>query len=392
MAGKNRLKVGISAAVSTPRLFLSPPHLSDREAEEVAAAFASNYIAPIGPALAAFEADFKAYTGFPHAVALTSGTAAMHLALRHLNVGPGDEVWAASLTFIGSVGPAVQERATPVFFDCDEETWTFDTDLLADRLAVAARTGRLPKAVIPTDLYGQSCDLDVIVAICAEHDVPVICDSAEAMGASYKGRHAGRGAWASVFSFNGNKIMTTSNGGMLASDDGILIEHARKLSQQAREAAPHYEHTEVGYNYRLSNILAAIGVGQLATLDDHMARRRAIFARYADRLGSLPGVTFMPEAPYGRHNRWLTVCLIDPAAFGGGREDIRFALEARDIESRPVWKPMHMQPVFKDAPRVGGSVCERLFDRGLCLPSGSSMSDADVDRVCEIFTGVGPVS
>jgi len=390
--GQRGVSFGISSVMAVSRLFLSPPHLSGREVEEVAAAFASNYIAPIGPALAAFEADFKTYTGFPHAVALTSGTAAMHLALRHLNVGPGDEVWAASLTFIGSVGPAVQERATPVFFDCDPETWTLDTDLLSDRLAAAARTGRLPKAVIPTDLYGQSCDLDAIVALCAEQGVPVICDSAEAMGATYKGRHAGRGARASVFSFNGNKIMTTSNGGMLASDDGVLIEHARKLSQQAREAAPHYEHTEVGYNYRLSNILAAIGIGQLATLDDHMARRRAIFARYAERMDSLPGVTFMPEAPYGRHNRWLTVCLIDAAAFGAGREDVRLALEARDIESRPVWKPMHMQPVFRGAPRVGGGVCERLFDRGLCLPSGSSMTDADVDRVCEIFTSAGQVS
>ena len=374
--------------MTEPRLFLSPPHLSGREIDEVTRAFASNYIAPIGPALAAFEADFKAYAGFPHAVALTSGTAAMHLALRHLGVGPGDEVWAASLTFIGSVGPAVQERATPVFFDCDAATWTLDPAMLADALAKAARAGRLPKAVLPTDLYGQSCDLDAIVAMCAEHGVPVICDSAEAMGATYKGRHAGRGAWASVFSFNGNKIMTTSNGGMLASDDEALIEHARKLSQQAREAAPHYEHTEVGYNYRLSNILAAIGVGQLATLDDHMARRRAIFARYADKLGALPGVTFMPEAAYGRHNRWLTVCLIDPAAFGAGREDVRLTLETRDIESRPVWKPMHLQPVFKDAPRVGGAVCERLFDIGLCLPSGSAMTDADVDRVCEIFAAM----
>ena len=373
------------------RLFLSPPHLSGREADEVAAAFASNYIAPIGPALAAFEADFKAYTGFPHAVALTSGTAAMHLALRHLGVGPGDEVWAASLTFIGSVGPAVQERATPVFFDCDAATWTLDPNLLADALAKGSRAGRLPKAVIPTDLYGQSCDLDAIVGMCAEHGVPVICDSAESMGATYKGRHAGRGAWASVFSFNGNKIMTTSNGGMLASDDEDLVEHARKLSQQAREAVPHYEHIEVGYNYRLSNILAAIGVGQLAVLDRRVDRRRAIFDRYQAALGGLPGVSLMPEASYGRSNRWLTVLLVDPAAFGADREALRLALEAQNIESRPVWKPMHMQPVFHDAERVGGAVCERLFETGLCLPSGSSMTDADVDRVCEIFAGVGHV-
>ena len=375
--------------MSEARLFLSPPHLSGREIEEVTKAFASNYIAPIGPALARFEEDFKAYSGFPYAVALTSGTAATHLALRHLEVGPGDEVWAASLTFIGSVGPAVQERATPVFFDSDAETWTLDSNLLAERLEHGARLGRLPKAVIPTDLYGQSCDLDVIVAMCAEHGVPVICDSAEAMGAKYKGRHAGRGAWASIFSFNGNKIMTTSNGGMLASDSPELIDHARKLSQQARDPAAHYEHTETGYNYRLSNILAAIGVGQLAVLDERVDRRRAIFARYKDRLGGLPGVSFMPEAAYGRHNRWLTVLLVEPEAFGATREDIRLALEERDIESRPVWKPMHMQPVFRDSPMVGGGVCERLFEIGICLPSGSAMTDAEVDRVSDLFQAVG---
>jgi len=371
--------------MTRPQLFLSPPHMSGREFEEVGRAFASNYVAPAGPALEAFEAAFKAHTGFAHAVALTSGTAATHLALRHLGVGPGDEVWAASLTFIGSISPAVHERATPVLFDCDEATWTLDPDLLAERLAAAARLGKLPKAVVPTDLYGQSCDIDRLVALCDEYEVPVICDSAEAMGALYKGRHAGRGAWCAVFSFNGNKIITTSNGGMLASDDEQLIAHARKLSQQAREPAPHYEHAEIGYNYRLSNVLAAIGLGQLSVLEARVARRREIFARYRQRLGALAGVSFMPEAAYGRHNRWLTVLLIDPAAFGATAEDLRLALEARDIESRPVWKPMHLQPVFKDAVRVGGAVSERLFDIGLCLPSGSAMSDDDVDRVCEIL-------
>jgi dTDP-4-amino-4,6-dideoxygalactose transaminase len=359
--------------------------MSGREAEEVARAFASNYVAPMGPALAGFEQAFKTYTGFSHAVALTSGTAATHLALRHLQVGPGDEVWAASLTFIGSIGPAMHERATPVFFDSDQETWTLDPDLLADRLASAARRGALPKAVIPTDLYGQSCDLDRIVALCTDYEVPVICDSAEAMGTLYRGRHAGRGSWGAVFSFNGNKIITTSNGGMLASEDEGLIEHARKLSQQAREPAAHYEHVEIGYNYRLSNILAGIGIGQLSVLDSRVARRRAIFSRFKEQLGSLPGVTFMPEARYGRHNRWLTVLLIEPAQFGATREDVRLALEAENIESRPVWKPMHLQPVFREAPVVGGTISERLFQTGLCLPSGSAMSDEDVDRVCEVF-------
>jgi dTDP-4-amino-4,6-dideoxygalactose transaminase len=372
----------------SPRLFLSPPHMSGREVDEVALAFASNYVAPGGPALAAFEQAFKALTGFPHAVALTSGTAATHLALRHLDVGPGDEVWAASLTFIGSVGPAVHERATLVFFDSDETTWCLDPGLLDETLRSAARRNRLPKALIPTDIYGQSCDLDAIVSACAAYDVPVLCDSAEAMGAGYKGRHAGRGAWGAIYSFNGNKIITTSNGGMLASEDEALIEHARKLSQQAREAVPHYEHEEVGYNYRLSNILAAIGIGQLGALESRVARRRAIFARYRAQLSSLPGVSFMPEADYGRHNRWLTVMLVDPKGFGASPETLRLALEAHDIESRPVWKPMHLQPVFKDARYVGGGVAERLFAQGLCLPSGTAMSDDDVDRVCAVIAGV----
>jgi dTDP-4-amino-4,6-dideoxygalactose transaminase len=374
--------------MNEPRLFLSPPHRSGREPAEVAEAFASNYVAPAGPSLAAFEEAFKDYTGFPHAVALTSGTAATHLALRHLGVGPGDEIWAASLTFVGSIGPAVHERATPVFIDCDQATWTLDPNLLAEALESAARRGRLPRAVIPTDLYGQSCDLDRIVALCAQYEVPVICDSAEAMGAHYKGRHAGRGAWCAIFSFNGNKIITTSSGGMLASEDAGLIEHARKLSQQAREPAPHYEHVEIGYNYRLSNILAGIGIGQLSVLESRVSRRRAIFRRYSEQIASLPGVTFMPEAAYGRHNRWLTVLLIEPEMFGATRELVRLALEARNIESRPVWKPMHMQPVFKDAVCVGGAVSERLFDLGLCLPSGSAMSDDDVDRVCEVLATV----
>ena len=276
--------------MSDDRLFLSPPHLSGREAEEVAEAFASNYIAPIGPALAAFEADFKAYTGFPHAVALTSGTAATHLALRHLDVGPGDEVWAASLTFIGSVGPAVQERATPVFFDCDAATWTLDPDLLAEELADAARVGPAAEGGDPHRSLWPVLRPRSHRRHLREHGVPVICDFAEAMGARYKGRHAGRGAWAAVFSFNGNKIMTTSNGGMLASDDEALIEHARKLSQQAREPAAHYEHTEVGYNYRLSNISG--GDRRRASsrcCDDRVERRRAIFDRYADQLGAAAG-------------------------------------------------------------------------------------------------------
>ncbi len=368
----------------TPRLFLSPPHMSGEEQRLVAEAFASNYVAPAGDMLNAFEAAFAAYTGIPHCVALSSGTAATHLAVKLLGIERGDEVWAATLTFIASIGPAVHEGAVPVFLDCDAETWTLDPLLLEEALAKAARVGRLPKAVIPTDLYGQSCDLDRIVALCDVHGVPVIADSAEAMGTRNRLRHAGDGARVAIYSFNGNKIITTSNGGMFASHDRALVDRARYLATQAREGVSHYEHRAVGFNYRLSNICAAIGVGQMGVLEARVARRRAIFARYQHNLSPLAGVSFMPEAGYGRSSRWLTVLLIDPAAAGTSAESVRLMLERANIESRPVWKPMHMQPVFAGARVIGGAVAERRFARGLCLPSGSAMSDADVDRVSEI--------
>ena len=363
------------------RLFLSPPHMSGRELALIEEAFASNYVAPLGPMVDAFEREFAAYTGIPHALALASGTAALHLALRGVGVGPGDGVIAATLTFIGNVAPVAYLGAEPVFLDVDPATWTLDVALLAGELERAAARGRLPKAVVPTDLYGQSSDLDAILEVCTPHGVPVIADTAEAMGARYKGRMAGVGAAAAAFSFNGNKIITTSGGGMLASHDPDLIAEARFLSQQARDPAPHYQHSTVGYNYRLSNILAAIGRAQLAVVEERVRQRRAIFAAYRERLGHLPGLTFMPEAAYGRSNRWLSVILIDPEAFGRDRERVRLALEAENIEARPVWKPMHLQPVFRNARRVGGAVSERLFERGLCLPSGTQMDEEDLARV-----------
>ncbi len=371
--------------MKNPRLFLSPPHMGGREQELVRQAFESNYIAPLGPMVDAFEKEFAEVVGIPHCLALSSGTSATHLALRHLGVGPGDEVMASTLTFIGSVTPVTFEGATPVFIDCDEGSWNMDPALLERAVEDAASRGRTPKAVIPTDLYGQPCDLSRIQAVCARRGIPVICDSAEAVGARRDGRHAGADAWAAVFSFNGNKIITTSGGGMLASGDRALIDHARKLSQQARDPAPWYEHTEIGFNYRMSNILAAIGRGQLEVLAERVRRRREIFEGYRRRLGDLAGISFMPEPAGCRSNRWLTVILIDPAPFGADTHAVREALEAENIEARPLWKPMHLQPVFQDRTfwRDREAVSERLFAQGLCLPSGTAMTEADLDRVCD---------
>ncbi len=413
------------------RLFLSPPHMGGEELIFIKEAFESNYIAPLGPMVNAFEKEFSEFVGIKHCAAVSSGTAAMHLGLRHLGVGPGDEVLASTLTFIGSVTPVVFEGATPVFIDCDRESWNMNVGLLEAELERCAANGKLPKAVIPTDLYGQCCELGRIVEICDRYGVPVVCDSAESLGGRYlaqrrkdaknrrrktedgeqrtedRGRrsgevwgHAGAGARAAVFSFNGNKIMTTSGGGMLASDDEDLILHAKKLAQQAREDFPHYEHVEIGFNYRMSNVLAAIGRGQLRVIEERVRRKREIFDYYKAALGDLPGIEFMSEPEWSRANRWLTVVLITPEAFGVDREQVRLALEGENIEARPVWKPMHMQPVFDCGGQrsevrgqqgkqryhsrvVGGQVAEDLFDRGLCLTSGTSMGNEDLDKVIE---------
>jgi dTDP-4-amino-4,6-dideoxygalactose transaminase len=403
------------------RLFISPPHIGGEELDLIREAFASNYIAPIGPLVHAFEKEFATYVGIPHCLAVASGTAAMHLALRELGVGPGNEVLASTLTFIGSVSPATYLGATIAFIDSDAKSWNMDAGLLEEELAACANRGKLPKVVIPTDLYGQCADLPAIQAICVPYEIPVISDAAEAMGSRYycksestplstlhppssapcpsrlplassqfahRGsltRHAGYGAKAAIFSFNGNKIMTTSGGGMLASTDQALIEHARKLSQQGRDSAPHYEHTEIGYNYRLSNVLAAIGLGQLRVLDQRVERKRQIFDTYQQLLGGMPGLSVMPESPPARGNRWLTVIQIESNVFGATPEQVRLALEAENIESRPVWKPMHLQPVFRGCRVRGGEVSERLFRAGLCLPSGTAMTDADIERVVHII-------
>lgn len=362
--------------------------MGGHELRLVQEAFASNYIAPVGPMVDAFEREFAERFGFAHAVAVASGTAAMHLALRVLGVGIGDKIVASTLTFIGGVSPAVWLGASPMFIDSDRTSWNMDPALLAEGLEGCRRIGRLPKVVVVTDLYGQCCDLDRIIEVCSGDGIPVVVDAAEAVGATYKGRSAGRGAKTAIFSFNGNKIITTSSGGMLVSDDRQLIEQARSLSQQARERAPHYEHAQIGYNYRMSNILAAIGRGQLDVLADRVKKKREIFNRYRAALGDLPGVEFMPEAAYGQCNRWLSVMLIVPDDFGVDRDTVRLALEAENIESRPVWKPMHIQPVFSGHHCLGGTVSEDLFQRGLCLPSGTAMSDDDIDRVIHVIRDV----
>lgn len=378
------------ATTKKPRIHLSPPHIGDAELGYVQEAFRTNWIAPVGPNVDAFERDFCARFGFKHAAALSSGTAALHLGMRVLKLRPGDEVVCSSLTFAASANPIIYEQARPVFIDSDDETWNMNAGLLEGWLESRARINRLPKAAIIVDLYGQCANLQRIAAACQKHGVPIIEDAAEALGATCGGRSAGSYGKLGMFSFNGNKIITTSGGGMLVSDDEELITHARFLATQARDPAPHYQHSELGFNYRMSNVLAGIGRGQLQVLASRVEARRRVFSRYYEALHELPGIEFMPEAEYGRSNRWLTCLTIDPVRAGVDREAVRMALDAENIESRPVWKPLHMQPVFAGCETVGGAVSERLFNQGLCLPSGSSLTEDEQNRVLEIVRAVFP--
>jgi pyridoxal phosphate-dependent aminotransferase EpsN len=362
--------------------------MSGREAVLAAEAFESNWIAPLGPFVDRFEQEFAGAVGARHALALSSGTAALHLAFMELGLGPDDDVLVSTLTFAATVNPLLYVGARPVFVDSERTSWNMDPALLAEALHRRARIGRLPAAVVLVHLYGQTADLDPIVEACARYDVPLVEDAAEALGATYRGRAPGVFGRAGIFSFNGNKIITTSGGGMLVSDDAHLIEHARKLATQARDPAPHYQHSEVGYNYRLSNILAAIGVAQLEVLEERVEARRRNFAFYQEALAGVPGIEWMPESPWGRHTRWLTCLTVDPAEFGASAETLRRTLESRGIEARPVWKPMHMQPVFSACDRIGGEVAADLFRRGLCLPSGSNLTDGELNRVAQAIRDV----
>lgn len=365
------------------RIFLSPPHIGNAELELVKEVFDSNFIAPVGPMLDAFEKAMADYVDIPHTVAVASGTAAMHLVVRHLDVQPGDMVLASTLNFIGSVSPVIFEGGTLLFIDAEPESWNMDPGHLSEGIKECRRSGKTIKAVIATDLYGQCVDLERIKDVCDEQSIPVIIDSAESLGATYRGRPAGKGAYASIYSFNGNKIITTSGGGLLASEDRNLIDHARKLSTQARDDFPYYQHSELGFNYRLSNVLAAIGMGQLKVLDERVRRKREINLYYRKLLAGIPGLSFMPEPDYGKSNCWLTVINLDPLVISVTPEDIRYTLESENIESRPVWKPMHMQPVFSNTRVIGGDVAESIFLNGLCLPSGTCMSNSDIERVVD---------
>jgi dTDP-4-amino-4,6-dideoxygalactose transaminase len=363
------------------RIFLSTPDMSELERELLLEAFDSNWIAPVGPQIDAFEKDFASLLDVEHAVALSSGTAALHLALILLGIGPDDDVIVPTMTFVATANAVTYAGARPVFVDSEATTWNLDPNLLEEELQERANRGIPPAAVIVVDVFGQCADYDSIQEVCARFDVPIIEDAAEALGASYRGRPAGTFGEMAAFSFNGNKIVTTSGGGMLVTNRGDWAERARYLATQARSDAPHYEHVEIGFNYRLSNLCAAVGRGQLQRLPEKVARCQEINRRYRAAFADLPGIDFMPDAPTGRPTNWLTVATIDESRFGASPETVRQRLAFRNITARPAWKPMHLQPVFADAPRRGGAVAEQIFRSGLCLPGGSAMVDADLERV-----------
>lgn len=369
-------------------ILLSSPHLGSEELRFVHEAFTTNWIAPIGPNVDAFEDEFCATVGAAHAAAVSSGTAALHLALRLAGVGPEDEVFCSTLTFVATANPIAYLGARPVFVDSDRNSWNMNPGLLIDALQYRDRLGKLPKAVLLVHLYGQCADINPILDICDRYEIPLIEDAAEALGATYKGKAPGTFGKMGIYSFNGNKIITTSGGGMLVSEEPTLMEKARFLATQARDPAPHYQHSEIGYNYRLSNVLAGIGRGQLQVLEQRVAARRHNFETYNQALGELPGLVFMPEADFGTSTRWLTCLTIDPEVFGCDRESIRLTLAEHQIESRPVWKPLHLQPVFAEVECIGGEVSEQLFQQGLCLPSGSNLTDADLQRVISVIQDI----
>lgn len=371
------------------RIYLSPPHMSGLEQDYIKEAFTTNWIAPLGPNVEAFEQELARCVGAKWALALSSGTAAIHLTLKSLAVGSGDIVFCSTFTFAASANPIVYQGATPVFIDSEPETWNMSPQALARAFADHEKAGKLPKAVMIVNLYGQSADMDPLLEMCARYDVPVIEDAAESLGATYKGKNSGTFGRFGVFSFNGNKVITTSGGGAVVSDDLAALNKMRFWATQARDPARYYQHSEIGYNYRLSNVLAGIGRGQLRVLADRVATRRAIYERYRSALGQIDAIGFMPEFPQGRSICWLTAMTIDAERSRVTVNDVIDALEKENIESRPVWKPLHLQPVFGAAAYYPhspqDSVSDRLFAGGVCLPSGSSLTPADQDRVIRVI-------
>ena len=367
------------------KIWLSPPHLCGKEKELVDDAFATNWIAPLGPHVDAFEKELSTFTGAAACAALSSGTAALHLALILSGVGEGDTVICPSFTFSATANPVLYQKATPVFVDSESSTWNMDPELLRTAIQECMQKNKKPKAIIIVHLYGMPAQLDALFSIAADYDIPVIEDAAESLGSTYKGKHTGTRGKFGVLSFNGNKIITTSGGGALIADDIELVAKARFLATQARDPAPHYQHSVVGYNYRMSNVLAAIGRGQMTVLSDRIRRRREIFVHYQTALASLPGITFLPEPEGLFSNRWLTTILIDPQLSGTDTTGIRLALEAENIESRPLWKPLHLQPVFAPFPKYVSGLSKKCFDQGLCLPSGTALTEKDLTNICSII-------
>lgn len=379
--------------MSKPKIWLSSPHMGEAEQIYVQQAFDTNWIAPLGPHVNGFEEDLQKYTGVSHAAALSAGTAAIHLALILLDVGPGDYVICQSMTFSASANPIVYQGATPVFIDSEPDTWNMSPEYLEKALSDLTSQGKSVKAIIPVHLYGMPANMARILAIANQYGVPVIEDAAEALGSLYNDKPCGSFGKFGVLSFNGNKIITTSGGGALLSNDGEMISQARFLATQARDNAPHYQHSQIGYNYRMSNVVAAIGRGQMEVLDDRVAARRDNFGRYQRYFEKVNQrgyrVKIQPEPNGYYSNRWLSAITIDPKANKGiSRETIRLALEAENIESRPLWKPMHMQPVFGDAPFYGDGTSEKLFEDGLCLPSGSNLKEEEFERIFNILDSI----
>ncbi|MBB3841507.1 dTDP-4-amino-4,6-dideoxygalactose transaminase [Runella defluvii] len=366
------------------KIWLSSPHMSGHEQKYVQEAFETNWVAPLGPNVDGFEQDLSRYVGVGHAAALSSGTAALHLALVMLGVGQGDVVICQSFTFAASANPIVYQGATPVFVDSEWETWNICPEALEEAIKGERAKGKNVKAVIVVHLYGMPAKIDEIIDVCAHYEVPLIEDAAEGLGASWQGRKLGSFGKLNILSFNGNKIITTSGGGALLSDDEKLIQQSRFLATQARDNAPHYQHSQIGYNYRMSNICAGIGRGQMQVIDERVSQRRANFAWYQQAFEGDDRIAFQPEREGSYANRWLSCIRVDVTKTSGvTREVLRMALAAESIEARPLWKPMHLQPVFEDTPYYGGQIAQTLFDDGLCLPSGSNLTEEDLQRVVE---------